>query len=60
MAFSERTRLVSNSLNLTDESPTVYFENIDTFAPYVNTKCVFKLPVIYRVSHSEMSDSKWL
>ena len=54
------TLLVLNYMDLTDDSPKVYFENIDTFAPYVNTKCVFKLPVIYRVSHSEMSDSKWL
>ena len=38
MAFSEMTRLVSNSKDLTDESPKIHFENIDTFAPYVHRK----------------------
>ena len=38
MAFSEMTRLVSNSKDLTDESPIIHFENIDTFAPYVHRK----------------------
>ena len=35
MAFFEMTCLVLYSMDVTDESPKVYFENIDTFGPHV-------------------------